>query len=76
MTLDAEYIASDDSIFYLVGGKANYGATANEAFLYSFYDGNNICSLRHSIRISTMDLGIQGVSIGDNVIWAIALSTG
>lgn len=76
MTLDAEFVASDDSIFYLVGGLANYGGTTNEAFIYSFYDGLNICSIRHSIRISTMDLGIQGVSIGENVIWGVALSTG
>ena len=74
MTLDAKH--TDGSIFYLAGGLANQGTTSDEAFLYSFLDGNDLCEIRHSMRIATMDLGIQGVSIADTVIWAIALSSG
>lgn len=57
MTMDAEYKPSDQSTLYLVGGMANQGI-GNEAFLYSFFDGDGGCGLRHSYRIREMNLGI------------------
>ena len=55
--MDAEYKPSDQSTLYLVGGMANQGI-GNEAFLYSFFDGDGGCGLRHSYRIREMNLGI------------------
>ena len=39
-------------------------------------DGSNECGLRHSYRITSLNLGIQGVSISTNVIWAIGFAQG
>ena len=75
MTLDAEYTHSDRSTLYLVGGLANQGGD-NEAYLYSFFDGDGGCGLRHSYRITEMNLGIQGVTISETQIWAVALASG
>ena len=76
MTLDVEYNEPEQSTFYVVGGLANKGEASDESFLYSFLDGSNECGLRHSYRITSLNLGIQGVSISTNVIWAIGFAQG
>lgn len=77
MTLDAEYDASNEQTLYWVGGLANQGS-GNEAFLYSFVDGTGTgeCGLRHSYRITRLNLGVQGVSIAHDKLWAVGLTEG
>ena len=75
MTVDAEYDEVEGTELFLVGGQVNQGGATDEAFLYTFVDGAE-CGLRHSYRITTMTLGIQGVTITENKIMAIALTQG
>ena len=75
MTIDAEEDPETEVDFIVVGGLATF-TTSDEGFLYSLVDSDGECGLRHSYRISSMDLGIQAVSISESYVWAIGLSTG
>ena len=77
MTIDVEYNIDAQASFFLHGGLLKQStASANEAFLQSFLESPAYCGIRHSYIISTLDLGIQGVTIADTKIWAVGLSSG
>ena len=59
-----------------MGGLAQHKSANQEAFLYTLFDSDGECGIRHSYRISRIDLGIQAVSISETKVWSIALSTG